>query len=174
METETQRLVRRRAQCVLQSDGCSASRALSQPTAMARRWACDACGQAPLRARPAQAGEETPAFSELLKEPRIGVASCPLVRQSPQGTAVCSLYFLQWTRGTCPCARHGVTLPWAPEDPGSARGGGRMWSCSPGRRRALTADHAPAQLPDALLTGFFPLKFTPSLSAQGGWVLAPR
>lgn len=61
-----------------------------------------------------------------------------------------------------------------PRGPRSARGGGRMWSCSPGGRRALTADHAPAQLPDALLTGFFPLKVTQSLSAQGGgcWHLA--
>ena len=35
--------------------------------------------------------------------------------------------------------------------------------------RTLTADQPPAQLPDVLLTGFFPLKFTPkSIIILGG------
>lgn len=40
--------------------------------------------------------------------------------------------------------------------------------------RALTTDHAPAQLPDVLLAGLFPLKFTPQIHQRTGafWQLS--
>lgn len=51
----------------------------------------------------------------------------------------------------------------------------RPWALGQPRGiRALTADQPPAQLPDALLTGFFPLKFTPKVRQHAGGALAPR
>lgn len=45
-----------------------------------------------------------------------------------------------------------------------------VWTPTPEdpRRHALTADQPPAQLPDALLAGFLPLKFTPKVSQPAG------
>lgn len=60
--------------------------------------------------------------------------------------------------GRAPGARRDASLRGAPRGPRAS------W----GRGGALTADHAPAQLPDALLTGLFALKFTPEpVSRQG-------
>lgn len=60
----------------------------------------------------------------------------------------------------------------APQDRGrwaSHRG----WGVPPHGMRALTTDQPPAQLPDALLTGFFPLKFTPKVRQHAGGALVP-
>lgn len=59
-----------------------------------------------------------------------------------------------------PSAEGSPPRPWAPGQPRGIR--------------ALTADQPPAQLPDALLTGFFPLKFTPKVRQHAGGALAPR
>lgn len=63
-------------------------------------------------------------------------------------------------RGPSPSAEASPPRPWAPGQPRGIR--------------ALTADQPPAQLPDALLTGFFPLKFTPKVRQHAGGALAPR
>lgn len=59
-------------------------------------------------------------------------------------------------------------LPGAPLG-GRRLGCGRREACGrPAGRGALTAEHPPAQLPDVLLAGFSPLKFTPRVRQQTG------
>lgn len=102
---------------------------------MAQRWACDECGQAPSAPRQAQAGGETLAFSELLKEPCSGAASCPLARQSPKGTLCAPRIFFSG-HGDMPVCQDGVALPWAPR-PRVSAGRGQDVELQP-RREAST------------------------------------